>query len=190
MAVSSFFPLKCRVKRHSTGSKIIGTHISARFGRAMDAVHAAVFPFHRKRAAIADVVQRDDDVLEVDVAVAERTKIPIAPAIGEIRVAAEHADRAVAVTPPHVLHVRVKNAVAELADEFHIVHALIAEMRRIVIKAKAPMIFHRFQRALRRGDVERDFGRMHFEREVDVVLFEHVKDRQQAFGEIGEALFG
>ena len=75
----------------------------------------------------------------------------------------------------------------KFADELHIVHALITEVRRVVIETEARMIFHRFERALGGGDVEGDFRRMHLEREVDVFLFEHVEDRQPAFGEIGKA---
>ena len=48
------------------------------------------------------------------------------------------------------------------------------------------MILHRRQRAPGRRDVEGDFRGMHFEREVDVFFFKHVKDRQPAFGEVGE----
>jgi len=36
---------------------------------------------------------------------------------------------------------------------------------------------------------EGDFRRMNFEREVDVLLFKHVENRQPAFGEIGKTLF-
>ena len=76
----------------------------------------------------------------------------------------------------------------KFADELHVVHALIAEVRRVVVEAEARVVLHRLERALGGGDVEGDFRRMHFEREVDVFLFEHVEDRQPAFGEIGEAL--
>jgi len=114
------------------GAKIQFADEGAAFRRAVNAIHSAIFPFDRERAAIADVVQRDDDVFKFNVAVAERAEIPEAARVGEIRVAAEHADRAVTVSPPNVFHVRVENAVAEFADEFHITHALIAEVRRIV----------------------------------------------------------
>ena len=105
--------------------------------------------------------------------------------VREIRVAAEHANRAVAVAPPYVFHVRVENAAAEFADEFHIVHALITEMRRVVIETKARMILDRFERALGGNNVEGDFRGMHFERKVDVFLFKHIEDGQEAFGEVG-----
>jgi hypothetical protein len=42
------------------------------------AVHAAVLPLDAQRALVADVVERDDDVLELDVAVAEAAEVPVA----------------------------------------------------------------------------------------------------------------
>ena len=83
----------------------------------------------------------------------------------------------------------VKNAVAKFPDEFHIVHALIAEVRGIVIETEAGMIFHGMKGAFGGSDVERDFGGMHLEGEVDVLFFEDVEDRQPAFGKIGKATF-
>jgi hypothetical protein len=178
---------KRRIKRRLIRREIQFADERAAFRRAVDAVQAAVFPFHRERAAIADVVQRDDDLFKIDIAATERTEIPEAARVREIRVAAEHADRAVAVTPPDVFHVRVKNAVAEFADEFHIAHALITEVRRIVIETETRMIFDRRQRAFGCGDIERDFRRMYFECEVDVFFFKHIENWQPAFGEIGVA---
>ncbi len=153
----------------------------------MDAVHATVFPFDGEGAAVADVVQGDDDFLEMDVAMAEGTEIPIAAGVGEIGMAAEYADGAVAVAPPDVFHVGVEDAVGEFADEFHVVHALIAEVRGIVVEAEARMIGHGLEGAPGGGDVEGDLGGMDFEGEVDVFIVKHVEDGQPAFGEIGIA---
>ena len=52
---------------------------------------------------------------------------------------AEDTNCAVPVTPPDVLHVCVEDTVAESADEFDIIHALITEMARIVIETEAFM---------------------------------------------------
>jgi hypothetical protein len=38
------------------------------------AVHALIFPFDAQRALVADVVEGDDDVLELDVAVPSERK--------------------------------------------------------------------------------------------------------------------
>src|SRR5439155_1415661 len=108
-AFSSTSPIKLRIKRDRTRFEIDLLHKRARFGRAVLAVHSRIFPLDAQRALIADVVQRDDDLFEVDVAVAERAEIPEAARVGEIDVATEHADGAVAVTPPDVLHVDVEN---------------------------------------------------------------------------------
>ena len=90
---------------------------------------------------------------------AERAEIPVAPRVGESGVAAEDADRAVAVAPPDIFHVRVENAVAELADELDVIDALIAQVRGVVVEAKALVILHRFHARVGGGDVEGDFGR-------------------------------
>ncbi len=138
-----FVPGKGSVESGRVRCEIQFADEGAAFGRAVDAIHAAILPFHGERAAIANVVQRDNDFLEVDVAVAERAEIPEAARVGEIRVAAKHADRAIAVAPPNILHVRVENTWAKFADELHIVHPLIAEVRRVVIEAEAPDDFSR-----------------------------------------------
>ena len=39
-------------------------------GTAVHAVHADVLPFDRKRPAVADVIERDDHILELDIAAA------------------------------------------------------------------------------------------------------------------------
>jgi hypothetical protein len=79
----------------------------------VDAVHAHVLPLDGERALVADVVERDDDLLEVDVAAADAAEVPVAARVAEVGVAAEHAGAAVAAAPPGVLHVDVHDAVAK-----------------------------------------------------------------------------
>jgi hypothetical protein len=100
------------------------------------AVHAAVFPLHRQRAGVADVVERDDDGFEIDHAAADAAEVPVAARIAEAGVAAEHAHRAVALAPPHVLHVDVVDAVGEGAHELDVVHALVARWLGSKLKPK------------------------------------------------------
>src|SRR5215469_15181241 len=57
---------KCRVERGLIGRKIQFAHELTALGRAVHAVHAAVFPFNREWPTVADVVQRHDDVFEFD----------------------------------------------------------------------------------------------------------------------------
>jgi hypothetical protein len=45
------------------------------------AVHLPVFPFDRERAGVAQVVERADDLLELDAAAAEAAEIPRAPRV-------------------------------------------------------------------------------------------------------------
>ena len=120
----------------------------------MFAVHPAVFPFNGERAGVLDIVQRDDDLLEVDVAAAGGAEIPVAGRVGECGVAAEHADGPVAVAPPGVFHVDVEDAVlrdiraAERADELHVIHVLIAEVGRVEVEAEPLVPLHGFNGAL------------------------------------------
>src|SRR5690606_28625864 len=104
------------------------------FGAAMDAVHARVLPLDREGTVVADVVERDDHLLEVDVATPDAAEIPVAPLIAEGRVTAEHAGGAVTASPPDVLHVHVHDAVGEAPKEADVVDTLVGEVRRVVVE--------------------------------------------------------
>ncbi len=58
----------------------------------MDAIHPNVFPFDRERTRVGDIIERDDDIFKMDVAVPDRTKIPITPVISEVGVTAKYSD--------------------------------------------------------------------------------------------------
>ena len=64
------------VKGDFAGWEIHAANESCRFFRAVDAIHANVFPFDRERTFVSDIVERDDDVLEFDVAMAKGTEVP------------------------------------------------------------------------------------------------------------------
>ena len=51
--------------------------------------------------------------------------------------AAKHADLFRSIAPIHIFHVDMENTIRELADEVYIIHSLIPQMARIVIKPKA-----------------------------------------------------
>src|SRR5579859_318589 len=106
-----------RVERGLVWSKIEIADEGAAFRCAMDAVHAAVLPFHGERSSVADIIQRHDDLFETNVAATDGAKTPETARIGEIRVAAEHTYGAIAMAPPDVFHVGVINAVAKFANE-------------------------------------------------------------------------
>src|SRR5436309_237229 len=126
------FLLERRVEGDGAGLEAEILDEGTRLGGAVFAVHANVFPFDAERTGVAEIVERDDDFLEVDVAMAERAEVPVPARVAKAGMAAEDTDGAVTVSPPHVFHVDVVNPVAKRADEFHVVHALIAEMRRVV----------------------------------------------------------
>lgn len=120
----------CRTRRRTRESsgKIDLADECRGFRGAVNPVHADILPLDREGSPVGDIVQGDDDVLELDVAVAERPEIPVPARVSEARVPAEHAGRAVAVAPPDVLHVHVVDAFPEGPDELHIVDALVAQV--------------------------------------------------------------
>src|SRR5262245_51615729 len=83
--------LECRIKCHLTGREVHSLDELTRLTRARFPVHAAVFPFDRQRTAVADLVERADDLLEVYAATARRAKIPTATRIAKRQMAAENA---------------------------------------------------------------------------------------------------
>src|SRR5262249_21306007 len=127
------------------------------------------------------------DFLEIYVPVTQRAEIPVAARVCEVRVPAKNADGAIAVAPPGVFHVSVENSLSEGADKFHIIHVLVAQMRRIVVEAETLVPLDRVDRTLGAGDVESDFRGMHLERKIDIFLVKSIEDRRPAPGEIVEA---
>jgi hypothetical protein len=73
----AFFAVKRRIESDITWSKVIGLHVAARFCRTMDAVHPNILPFDGERAAVPDIVQCNDNFLESNIAMADRSKIPL-----------------------------------------------------------------------------------------------------------------
>ena len=61
------------------------------FGRAVEAVHAGVFPLDAQGAGIAAVVEGADEFLEVDVAAAGGAEVPAAAGVAEGEMRAEDA---------------------------------------------------------------------------------------------------
>jgi hypothetical protein len=79
------------------------------------------------------------------------------------------------------------DAVAELADEAHIVDALVGEVTRVVVEPEALVVADGLEQALGRGDVTGDLSRVHLEGEVDVVCIERLEDLLPAFAHEIEA---
>ena len=101
----------------------------------------------------------------------------------------EDADVAITVPPPGILHMRVENVSPEIADKFHVIDALIAEVARVVVKAEAWVVIDRLECGGRTGNIKGDFSRMHFEREIDILLLEHIENRSPTVGKVFEARF-
>jgi len=77
--------------------------------------------------------------------------------------------------PPHVLHVGVPDALAEPANELHVVHMLITEVAGVVVEAEELLsrnIPDCVQRPLGRSDIERNLSRMDFQAELDTLALQ------------------
>src|ERR1700688_4111258 len=96
--------------------------------------------------------------------------------ISKVGMTTEDPDVAGPVTPPDIFHMCVIDAVTELAQKLDIADSLVAKMGRVVVKAEPAMIFHSLHGAVRRSDIERHLGRVHFESEVHIVFIESIED--------------
>ena len=95
----------------------------------MLAVHAAVLPLDAQRALVADVVERDDDLLEVDVAVAEASGSPSSGAGRRTSVCPPNTPtRAVAVPHQTSFMWTWKMRSPNVRMNFDVVDALVAEV--------------------------------------------------------------
>src|SRR4051812_31521234 len=106
---SLLFLVELGVERQGARGEIDFAHECRGFAGSVHPIHPAVLPLDTERAPIPDIVQRDDNVLELDIPVPQRPKIPVAPRLAEADVPAEHTHCAVPVAPPHVLHVGMEN---------------------------------------------------------------------------------
>ena len=150
----------------------------------MEAVHAGVFPFNGKGAFVDDVVESYHDFLEVDITAPNGAEVPEAAWVCEVGMAAEDAYGTITVSPPCVFHVHVVDAVSKSAYEEHVVDTLIAEVRWIIVEAKALVAVDSLDGAFSGYDVEGDLSRVNFEGEVDIDLFEDIEDRGETLGEV------
>src|SRR5579875_1872007 len=104
------------VERRLRRGKVDSPREGERVGRPPLAVHAGVLPLDGERAGVSGSVERADDLLEVDVAVARGDEVPTPVRMSEVQVRAEQ--RAAPVDPPlGVLDVHVEDAVGELGYE-------------------------------------------------------------------------
>ena len=132
---------------------------------------------------VADPVQRAEELLEVDVAVAGRDEVPAARLVAEVQVRGE--DRAAAVEAlARVLDVHVVDPVGELERELRGVEELVREVARVEVDPERLAVVDRVERLPRRDEVVRDLGRMHLEPELDALLVEDVQDRAPPLGEV------
>src|SRR5436190_16674108 len=77
MRVSLLLAREGGVERRATRGEIQATHESNSLGGTVHAIHAGVLPLDGQRAAIADVVERGDHVLELHVAPPKGAEVPV-----------------------------------------------------------------------------------------------------------------
>ena len=163
--------------------EVLGFDVGAAFGGSVLAVHAAVFPFHGEGAAVVDVVEGADDLLEIDVAATDGLEVPVALGLVEIDVTTEDSG-VMAEIPGDVLHVDVEDAVGEFVDELGVIDALVTEVGGVVVEPEGGMVIDGLEGALCGADVEGDLSRMDFEGILDAELLILVEDGGEALGEV------
>ena len=78
----------------------------------MHSIHADILPFNGERTLVADIVERYNDVLELDVTVTDGSKIPVASVVAKVGVTAKDTRIPTAVPPPRILHMRMVDTIA------------------------------------------------------------------------------
>ena len=113
-------------------------------GRPVLALHAAVFPLHRERTAVADMVERANDFFEINAAVTERAEVPAALWFAEVQVRTEDAVAAVDLQS-RILHVHVVDAVGEFVQEEHGVNELPVQVAGVEVETEGRAVADGFQ---------------------------------------------
>src|SRR5207253_2521887 len=137
--------------------EVDAAHELQRFPRSRLAVHARVFPLDGERPLVAGRVQGADDLVEVDVAVAEGAEIPAAAGVAEGQVGAEDAGAAVEADGA-VLHVHMEDPLGEVADEEVRLHSLPLQVAGIEVEAEGMPVAEGLEQALRGVEIEGDLG--------------------------------
>src|SRR5205823_14024143 len=130
------------------GREVDAAHELQCFSRSGLAIHPRVLPLDRKRPLVPGRVQGPDDLVEVDVAVAEGAEIPAAAGIAERQVRAEDAGAAVEADGA-VLHVHVEDPLREVADEQVRLHSLPLQVAGIEIEAEGGPVAEGLEQTLR-----------------------------------------
>ena len=152
-------------------------------GSATVPIHAAVFPLDRQRTGVTDLVQRPEQLVEIDVTASGRDEVPAAGTVAEGEVRGE--DRAAAVeTTLRVLHVHVVDAGSELARVESRVQELGNEVARVEVDSEGLAVPERLERLSRRHEVIGDLGRMHLQTEADAFALENLEYRLQTLRDL------
>ena len=127
-------------------------------------------------------IQCPNDLFEVHAAAARRTKIPTAARIAKIEMAGQDA-RATVERHDRVFDVDVIDPVREGPQELDRINPLPQQMAGVEVETEFLATIDRRERLLGAVEIERDLGRMDFEREADAAIGEDVQDRVETLGE-------
>ena len=137
----------------------------ASFSGAPFPLHSAVFPLDRQGAAVTNVVQRANDGLEIHAAPSQRAEIPAATRIAEVQMTREYPVKAVE-RDQSILHVNVEDPIGKPANELGRIDSLPNQMAGIEVETKLRDGYPSSESPFGGVDVEGDFRRMHFQREL------------------------
>jgi hypothetical protein len=178
---SRLFLVKGRIESPTAGCKVETFDEAGGFGGTELAVHAAVFPFDAQGALVADVVEGADDLFKVDTAATWAAEIPTSARIAKVEVTAEDARFAVELGGG-VLDVDVIDPIGEFAEEFDGIDALPDQVAGVEVESEFRAMADGFQGPFRGVDIEGDFGRVDFQRELDTGCLELIEDRMESIG--------
>ncbi len=155
------------------------------FGRALRAVLIAALPFEHRPGIVAGRGQPRKHLLEVHLAVAERTE-PARPLLPAEIAAINARFRRGPVFG--VLHVKCLDPLRVHINKADVVQALKDEVRGIVIDRHARMVPRSFEELLERSTVIEVLARVQFVGDVDAVLVGEVENRLPPHCQFREAL--
>ena len=156
------------------------------FGCTLHAVFEAAFPFEDGPAIVSSGGETREDLLEVDLTVAEGAEA--ARAFFPAEVAAVDAGLGTGAEFG-VLDVEGLNAAGVDVDEADVVEALENEVRGVVVDVDAGVIAGGFEEHFEGGTVVEVFAGVEFVGDIDAVLVCKVEDGEPAGGEFFEAVF-
>ncbi len=171
---SSLF-VKRSVKGTITGAEIKTLGEPASFGCAKLAFHPAVFPLDAERPFVTDNIESTNDLFEVHTAATGASEVPTTTWVAKVQVTGQNTAATVECLY-RVFDVYVVDAIRERSDELYWIDSLPDQVARIKVESELFTMAQRLKSSLGGIDIERNLGRVHFQRELDTTLTEHIQN--------------